>query len=150
MARTSAATNRPQLNGMRILAWLYAALFVGVVAFGYIPGVTNEQGELLGLFSIQLRDDLLHLASGIWAGVAAWHSTRASTFYFKTFGTIYFFDGVVGLLTGQGYLDGGIFVHGITPLDWVTKFATNLPHIILGGSAMFIGFVLSRRFAGRG
>ena len=131
------------------LAWVYAALFLFVVALGYIPGFTNSAGQLFGLFRIELKDDLLHLGSGLWAAVAGWLSTRASIFYFKLFGTVYFLDGVVGLLTGQGYLDGGIFIYGVTPLDFATRFAANLPHMLIGGIAMWIGFILSRRYAGQ-
>lgn len=136
-----------KMNVIQNLAWLYAAMFIFVVALGYIPGFTNAEGQLLGLFKIELIDDALHLGSGIWAALAAWTSARASTFYFKTFGVIYGLDGIIGLLFGQGYLDGGIFVHGPTPLDWGTKFATNIPHIMIGGTAVLIGFVLSRKLA---
>src|SRR5687767_13218103 len=80
---------------MQVLAWVYAALFLSVVLVGYIPGVTNEEGQLLGLFSIQLVDDALQLGSAIWAAAAAWLSARASIFYFKAFGAIYTLDGVL-------------------------------------------------------
>ena len=71
---------------------------------------------------------------------------RASEFYFKLFGIIYGLDGVTGFLFGQGYLDCGIFIFGYTPLDWKLKFFANIPHIAIGGIAVFIGFVLSKRF----
>jgi hypothetical protein len=132
---------------MQNLAWVYAALFLFVVALGYIPGFTNSAGQLFGLFRIELKDDILHLGSGLWAAVAGWLSTRASTLYFKLFGVVYGLDGVVGLLTGQGYLDGGIFIYGVTPLDFATRFAANLPHLLIGGIAVLIGFVVSRRYA---
>jgi hypothetical protein len=129
------------------LAWVYAGLFLFVVVIGYLPGLTNSEGQLLGLFRIELVDDALHLGSAIWAALAAWISTRASILYFKLFGTVYTLDGVIGLLFGQGYLDGGILIHGPTPLDWMTKLAANFPHLAIGGIAMIIGFVLSRRYA---
>ncbi len=132
---------------MQALAWVYAAMFLSVVVVGYLPGLTNSQGQLLGLFRIELVDDALHLGSAIWAALAAWISARASIFYFKAFGSIYLLDGVIGLLFGQGILDGGIFIHGVAPLDWGTKIAANLPHLVLGGTAVFIGFVLSRKYA---
>ena len=135
-----------RMNVIRLYAWLYAAMFLFVVALGYIPGLTNAEGQLLGLFRIELVDDLLHLGSGIWAALAAWHSTRASVFYFKTFGIIYLLDGIIGLIFGQAYLDGGIFLYGYFPMDFWTRFAANLPHIMIGGIAVVIGFVLSRRF----
>jgi len=56
---------------IRTLAWIYAALFLFVVILGYIPGVTDVQGLMFGLFKIDLIDDVLHLASAVWAGWAA-------------------------------------------------------------------------------
>ena len=134
------------MNIIRILAAAYAALFLFVVALGYLPGLTNTEGQLLGLFKIDLIDDALHFGSGVWAAVAAWHSTRASVQYFKLFGAVYTLDGVFGLLFGQGFLDGGIFTRGITPIDFGTRFAANLPHLLIGGIAVLIGFVVSRRY----
>jgi hypothetical protein len=40
------------MDVIRKLAWAYALLFFGVVALGYLPGLTNNQGELLGLFKL--------------------------------------------------------------------------------------------------
>lgn len=130
----------------QILGWIYFVMFVAIAALAYIPGLADADGNLFGLFKLELHDDLLHLASGIWAAVAAWRSFRASELYFKLFGTLYGLDGVMGLLLGQGYLDAGIFTKGITQLDWQTKIFANLPHILIGGIAVYIGFVLSRRF----
>lgn len=135
-----------RINLIQLLAWGYAAMFLFVVSLGYIPGLTNSQGRLLGLFRIELIDDALHLTSAIWAAAAAWTSVRASTLYFKLFGTIYFLDGLLGLITGQGYLDGGIFINGPAPFDLATKIAANAPHLAIGGAAIFIGFVLSRTY----
>jgi hypothetical protein len=131
---------------IRKLAWVYAALFVGVVVLGYIPGLTDEHGMLLGLFHIELKDDLLHLASAVWAAWAAWYSTGASLFYFRLFGLLYFFDGICGLLFGNGYLDLGILLYGPVPLDLSTRIGANIPHILIGGIAILIGFVFYRRW----
>jgi hypothetical protein len=138
-----------KVNPIQALAWVYAAMFLFVVSLGYIPGFTNDQGQLFGLFKIDLIDDALHLGSGIWAALAAWTSARAATLYFKIFGIVYGLDGVIGLLFGQGYLDGGIFINGPAPLDWGTKIAANTPHILIGGTAVVIGFVLSQKWANR-
>ncbi|MCL4862026.1 MAG: DUF4383 domain-containing protein [Caldilineaceae bacterium] len=135
------------MNPIRKWAWGYAALFVAVVALGYIPGLTDEQGALLGLFHIELKDDLLHLGSALWAAIAAWRSAAAARFYFRLFGLIYFFDGVSGLLFGQGYLDFGIFLYGPTQLDLATRIGANIPHLLIGGIAILVGFVFSRRWA---
>ena len=129
------------------LAWFYAVMFAVLGSLSYIPWINDENGVTLGIFSLQWYDNLLHYASGAWAAVAAWSSFKASAFYFKLFGLIYGLDGVMGLLTGQGYLDGGIFINGITPLDWGFKIAANIPHILIGGIAVVIGFVFARKFA---
>ena len=54
--------------------------------------------------------DGLHLVSAIWAAIAASTSRHACELFFKLFGVFYFADGVIGLLTGSGYLDFGIFI----------------------------------------
>ena len=138
--------NFSQISLIRKLAWAYAAMFIFTVALGYIPGFTNQDGQLFGLFSIQFHDDVLHLASGIWAATAAWLSTRASILYFKIFGVMYSLDGILGLLTGLGYLDGGIFLYPLPNVDLMTRILANLPHILIGGLAVEIGYLISRQF----
>lgn len=128
------------------LAWAYAVMFAIIGSLAHIPFINDAEGYTLGIFRLELHDDLLHYASGLWAAIAAWRSHKSSVFFFKLFGLIYGLDGVMGFFLGQGYLDGGIFIHGITPLDWSLKFFANLPHIAIGGIAVLIGFVLSKRF----
>jgi Domain of unknown function (DUF4383) len=136
-----------KISTIQKLAWLYAIMFFFLGTLAHIPWINDENGVTLGIFSLQWYDDLLHYASGVWAAIAAWRSDRASEFYFKLFGIIYGLDGVLGFLTGQGYLDGGIFLQGITPLPLSTRFFANIPHIAIGGFAVFVGFVLSKRLA---
>lgn len=131
------------------MAWSYAAMFVLIASLAYLPGLTDDAGALFGLFRLDLYDNLLHLFSGLWAAAAAWRSARAATTYFQLFGPIYGFDGVMGLMFGQAYLDGGIFLYGPAPLPFATRFAANLPHIAIGGLAILIGYGLSRRYASR-
>jgi hypothetical protein len=63
--------------------------------------------------------------------------------FFRLFGVFYFADGVLGLLTGSGYLDFGIFINGVLNLPLSTRIFANLPHIGLGGLAILIGYVLT-------
>jgi hypothetical protein len=125
--------------------WIYFAGFIVVVAIGYVPGFHDADGNLFGLFKLDLYDDSLHLASGIWAGVAAFMSSRAARLYFRLFGPLYFADGVLGLLTGSGYLDGGIFLYGPLDLSMTVRFFANLPHLIIGGFATWIGYRAAAR-----
>jgi len=139
-----------KINTIQKLAWVYAIMFGLLGSLSYIPFINDENGVTLGIFSLQWYDNMLHYASGLWAAIAAWRSFKASEFYFKLFGIIYGLDGVMGFFLGQGYLDGGILLKGITDLDWSFKFFANIPHIAIGGFAVFVGFVLSRRFAKHG
>ena len=135
------------MNPLRWIAIVYAVLFAGVTSLNYIPGLTDDQGRTFGLFSLDVFDDALHAASGIWAALAAWRSTRATVVFFRVFGSLYCLDGLLGLATGSGYLDLGILVHGVLDLPLMTRILMNLPHIVIGGFAVFTGFVLARRWA---
>ena len=128
----------PSMTNIQRLAALYALMFLGVVSLGYIPGFTDENGLLLGLFKIDPIDDVLHGASGLWAALSAWHSAKASRFYFRAFGTYYTADAVIGLITGW------------SSLDPQTNVAINLPHLILGPLALAIGFLWHRRLSTKG
>jgi hypothetical protein len=132
------------MDKLRLFGGLYFLGFIAVVAIGYVPPFHDAQGNLFGLFKLDLYDDSLHLASGLWAGIAAWHSRGAARFYFRLFGPLYFMDGVFGFFTGSGYLDGGIFLYGPLDLPLSTRFFANLPHLVIGGLAIWIGWVYAR------
>ncbi|WBH15028.1 DUF4383 domain-containing protein [Sphingomonas radiodurans] len=133
------------MDRVRAFGWGYFALFILVVAIGYVPGFEDTDGNLFGLFKLDLYDDSLHLASGVWAGVAAYWSYSAARSYFRLFGPLYFLDGVLGLTTGSGYLDGGIFLYGPQDLSLLIRFFANLPHLVIGGVAIWVGYRLAAR-----
>ena len=133
------------MDAARRFGWAYFVLFVLVVAIGYVPAFEDEQGNLFGLFRLDLYDDALHLASGLWAGIAAWISANAARGYFRLFGPLYFLDGLMGLFVGSGYLDGGIFLYGPLDLSLQTRIFANLPHLVIGGVAIWVGYSLARR-----
>jgi hypothetical protein len=135
------------VNPLRVLAAVYAVLFAVVTSLNYIPGLTDAQGRTFGLFALDVFDDALHAASGLWAALAAWRSTRATLIFFRVFGPLYCLDGLLGLVTGSGYLDLGIVVNGVLDLPLVTRILMNLPHIAIGGFAAVAGYGLARRWA---
>ena len=109
---------------------------------------TTPTAIFSAFLSLQWYDDLLHAFSGVWALIAAFVSHRQSVLYFKLFGSVYLFDGVLGLVTGSGCLDGGIFINGFRSFDDIefpTRFFANAPHLAIGGFAVFVGFWLSKR-----
>jgi hypothetical protein len=128
----------------RIAFGLAIALgFAGML--NYIPGLTDAQGRAFGIFALDKFDDALHFASALWAGIAALTSRRASEIFLKVFGTLYFLDGLMGLMVGSGYLDLGIIMQGVQALPIDFKIKANAPHLLLGGIGMFAGFVLAKR-----
>lgn len=127
------------------LAIAYFAMFMGVVALDFIPGLKDADGYLFGLFALDFYDHSLHFFSGAWALVAGLVSHAQAVRYFKIFGTVYFLDGVVGSIFGNAYLDFGIFQYGVTDWSPVVKILASLPHIAIGGIAVTIGFYLARR-----
>lgn len=127
------------------LAFGYAVIFFLVVALNAIPQIHDDAGLMFGLFKLDLIDDILHLASALWALIAGWRSAKAATVYFTWFGAAYFLDGLVGIIFGRGFLDLAIFLDGPLAIDLLTKIALNIPHIVLGGSAVLIGWWFGRK-----
>lgn len=125
-------------------AFYYFILLSLVVVIGYLPGFTIN-GRLLGLFNIDPIDDILHTASALWAGFAAWRSRKSSIIFFKIFGILYTLDGVIGLISGRGYLDLAIFTKEYLIEGFVNRILVNFPHIVIGGMAIYIGFILSKK-----
>lgn len=133
------------MDRVRLFGWIFFLGFMAVVAVGYVPPFHDAQGNLFGLFQLDLYDDSLHFFSGLWAGIAAWRSYGAARTYFRLFGPLYFADGVMGLFLGSGYLDGGIFLYGPIKESLYVHVFANLPHLIIGGLAIWVGYRLARR-----
>ena len=131
----------------RKIAFGYFVVLSLVAALNYIPGVTDENGTAFGIFALDIYDDALHAASALWALGAALVSARASRLYLLLFGALYLLlfgalylaDGLLGLVTGSGYLDLGIFTWGVQSLPLGFKILANGPHLALGGFALAMG-----------
>ena len=123
----------------RTIAFGYFVILSFVAALNYIPGMTDANGVVLGVFALDIYDDALHAGSALWALIAALVSARAARTYLLLFGAIYLGDGLLGLATGSGYLDLGIWNYGIQDLDFIFKIKANTPHIALGGFALLMG-----------
>jgi hypothetical protein len=131
------------MSKLRVTAFVYMLILLAAASLNYIPGLTDSEGRAFGVFALDIYDDLLHIASALWAGISAFVSARASRTFLFWFGTLYLLDGLMGLATGSGYLDMGIMNHGVLDLPLTFKILANLPHIAGGAIAIFA----SRRFA---
>lgn len=129
------------MGKLRSIALVYMVILLAAASLNYIPGLTDEEGRAFGVFALDVFDDLLHVASAIWAGAAAFTSSRASRIFLRYFGLLYLTDGLLGLATGSGYLDLGIVHHGMVDLPLTFKILANLPHI---GGGLFAVYASSR------
>lgn len=127
------------MNLKNRISLIYAAALAAAASLNYIPGLTDAEGRVFGVFALDIFDDLLHLASAAWALWAGLSSERAARTFLLLFGGLYLFDGLMGLATGSGYLDLGIVNNGVLDLPLSFKMMANGPHIILGGVALATG-----------
>jgi hypothetical protein len=126
----------------RRTALAYAVILALVASLNYlpIPGLVDAEGRTFGIFALDIYDDALHLASALWALAAALISARASRMFLILFGALYFLDGLLGCFAGSGFLDLGIFTWGWLDIPVTLKILSSLPHLILGGIALAVGF----------
>lgn len=128
------------------LTWAFAALFAVLLGINFMPFLYAENGLLFGSFRLEPIGNYLHLLSGIWAVAAALYSRGAQLFYFRVFGSAYVLDGIVGLVAGRAYLNLRVFDPDAEPVaSMATRLLVNAPHLVIGGLAVYIGFVLYRK-----
>jgi len=122
---------------LRWIALVYMLILLAAASLNYVPGLTDAEGRAFGIFALDIYDDALHVASALWAGIAAAMSSRAARQFLLYFGLLYLSDGLLGLAVGSGYLDLGIVNHGVLDLPLSFKILANLPHIGGGAFAIF-------------
>jgi hypothetical protein len=131
-------------NRLRATALVYFLILLFAASLNYLPFIPVVDGKTFGIFALDIYDDGLHLASALWAGAAALLGARAQRFFLLYFGMIYFGDGLLGLITGSGYLDLGIVNYGIQDLPLTFKLMANFPHLGLGSMAVLASYLFRK------
>ncbi len=130
--------------------YVYIILFFLLIGLNFFPFLYQEDGRMIGGFNLAEEGNILHVLSGIWAATALWYSRNSMLYYFRVFGTVYLLDGVVGLIVGKAFLNLNLFRSDVIPHeDFMVRLLLNTPHLLIGGLAMIIGFILFKKYADR-
>lgn len=108
-------------------------VFVLIGVLGFIPAFTPD-GHLLGIFHVDAVHNVIHLASGAAALLAA-SSASYSRLYFKVFGVVYAIVAVGGFLPPLQFGEE-MKLLGLTYMN----LADNLLHVGIAAAALYLGF----------
>ena len=110
------------------LSVVFGVVFLLVGVLGFVPGVTTEDGLLLGIFQVSALHNVIHLLSGAAALLAA-KSEDYAQLYFRIFGAVYAVVALVG------------WVQGTTVLGLIeVNVADNVLHTVLAVAILGVGF----------
>jgi hypothetical protein len=128
---------------VRTFALIYGLVFALVGIAGFIPPLLTPadtveheltvhqfEGNLLGLFPVNLLHNLVHLAFGAW-GLLVYRNTSASIAYARAVAIIYAAFVVMGLVPQLDTVFGLVPLHGND--IWL--------HALLAAVAAYFGFV---------
>jgi hypothetical protein len=107
---------------------LFGVLFLVIGVLGFVPGVTNDENLLLGIFQVSALHNIIHILSGVAALVAASAETH-SQLYFRVFGVVYALVATIGWIQSDTVL-------GLIDVNT----ADNLLHTCLAVAILGIGF----------
>lgn len=113
---------------------IFGIVFLAIGVLGFVPALTPD-GMLLGIFHVDAVHNIIHLASGAAALLAA-SSASYARLYFKVFGVVYAIVAVGGFLP---FLQFGeeMKLLGLTHMN----LADNLLHVAIAAGALYFGFV---------
>lgn len=115
------------------LAMVFGAVFTLIGILGFIPGITDSDGMLLGIFHVDTIHNLIHLVTGLiglWLGSS---SESGSKSWFQIFGVVYGLIAVLGFVYGDDKILG--FVTNNMADTWL--------HLVLAAVLLAIGFGMS-------
>jgi nitrate/nitrite transporter NarK len=112
----------------------FGIVFVAIGVLGFVPALTPN-GHLLGIFHVDAVHNIIHLASGAAALLAA-SSAAYSRLYFQIFGVVYAIVAVGGFLPPLQFGEEEKLL-GLTHMN----MADNFLHIAIAASALYFGFV---------
>lgn len=103
-------------------------LLVGIL--GFIPGITTEDGLLLGIFQTDGLHNIVHLVTGAIGIWAAKNGAKAAKMYFQIFGVVYALITILGFFSSDGTILGLI----------TNNTADTILHLVIAVVALYFGF----------
>jgi hypothetical protein len=113
-------------------AKIFGLVFILIGILGFVPGVTNEHGMLLGLFHVNTAHNIVHLVSGALALMAGFMG--GARVYFQIFGVIYGLVAILGMFSSGPIF--GIIANNVHDV-WL--------HFLISAGALFLGFYRERQ-----
>ncbi len=114
---------------LKYMAYVFAIVFILLGVAGYM-GFFMKDGLLLGLFAVNSWHNLIHVASGVVAGIAGFLGSYWSMRYFQVFGIVYGLVALMGLYYGDGLMMGVIANN-----YWDVGL-----HAVISAVALYLGF----------
>ena len=128
---------------VQTLAMLMGAVFLLVGILGFIPGITTHYGrltkfgdtgaKLLGIFGINIVENIIHLLYGV-AGFAMARTWEGARTFLIGGGVIYLVVWIYGLVVNGN--NGGNIIGINTPANWL--------HFVLGIAMIGLGLITGR------
>jgi hypothetical protein len=125
-----------QFSTIQKCALGFAALFLGVYALDYVPGIMDQNGLMFGLFHMTRLVDLGHLGAGSLALIGALISARTARAYFWLLAVWYTID-VLAYFFGH-----------LNTIPMTKNLLVNLPHILIFIAAYWIALRVDKPKAG--
>lgn len=117
---------------LRKASMAFGIVFVAIGLLGFIPALTPN-GNLLGIFHVDAVHNIIHLASGVAALLAA-SSVAYSRLYFQIFGVIYALVAIAGFIPGLVTEDMKLL--GLFHIN----MADNWLHVVIAAAALYLGY----------
>lgn len=108
---------------------IFGVVFLLIGILGFVPGITTEEGMLLGIFHVDTIHNIVHILTGLIA-LAVMKKEAAAKTFFKVFGVIYGLVTIIGFIQGDTVL--GIFT---------VNAADNILHLVVAAIALYVGFM---------
>lgn len=110
------------------ITWISAALFITLGVFGFVPGITTDEGLVLGVFLASPMQSLLYIVVGCAALFAVGVAGRYAVLFFQMLGILALVVAPIGFVTGEVF----------------DLFSVNTPdnvfHALVAMGALWVGF----------